>query len=188
MNIDTSFLPKPIEGHMQIQPSVIDMWKSVKNLTDFRTMMEIGFNVGHSSVIVLSMFPDVTITSFDIGRNERTLQGADLVSNKFPHRHSFRQIDSVTLREEFKEGLSAIGQQDLIFIDGGHTYDVALSDIMMAKELGIKNILVDDSNMEEVARAINSVDFLEKVMDFNYMYKKGKKKLNNVTSTLFKLK
>lgn len=188
MFIDTSFLPKPIEGHMQIQPEILDMWKAVKNLTNFQTMMEIGFNVGHSSTIVLTMFPDVSITSYDIGRDERTLLGAKLVEEKFPFRHRFFKYNTIDLREEFKTGEAAISKQDLIFIDGGHTFEVAQSDIMMAKELGIENILVDDTNMPDVQRAIESVDFLTKVIDFNYVYKKGKKKRNEVSSTLYKLK
>ena len=49
-------------------------------------------------------------------------------------------------------------------------------------------IIVDDSNMDEVSQAISDVNFLDKVIDFHYMYKKGKKKQNNVTATLFKLK
>jgi len=184
--IDTSFLPKPIEGHMQIQDNIISLWAQVKELTKFKNLIEIGFNVGHSSTIILSMFDDINITSFDINRDIRTQLGADKVKEKFGDRHQFRTYNTLDLRKDLNNKKVNLPKADLIFIDGGHTFDVALNDIMIAKENDIKYVLVDDSNMPDVANAIQSVSFLQKIKTFNYMYS-SKKKTNYVEAILFEL-
>jgi hypothetical protein len=184
--IDTSFLPKPIEGHMQVQDNVVLLWKQIKNLTKFKNLIEIGFNVGHSSTIILSMFDDVNITSFDINRNERTTQGADKVKEKFGQRHQFFAYNTLNLRQDLNNKKFSFLPADLIFIDGGHTFDVALNDIMIAKENNIRYVLVDDSNIPDVAKAIDSVSFLQKIKTFDYVYS-SKKKTNYVEATLFEI-
>jgi hypothetical protein len=184
--IDTNFLPKPIEGHMQIQENVIVLWNRVQELTNFKSVIEIGFNVGHSSTIILSLFDDVTITSFDISRNIRTKEGANLVKEKFKNRHSFFSYNTLDLRNDINKDIFKFPKADIIFIDGGHTFEVALNDIMIAKENFIKFILIDDTNMLEVKQAINSVSFLEEIESFNYTYSR-KNKINQVEAKLFKL-
>ena len=185
--IDTSFLPKAIEGHMQVQQNVVDMWLKIKDHTSFRSMIEIGFNVGHSSVIVLSLFDDVSVNSFDINRNERTQQGAEIVKEKFNNRHNFYSYNTLTLREDINNKNFALPNADLIFIDGGHSFEVALNNIMIAKENNISYVVVDDSNIDEVRSAINAVDFLTEIETWTYVYQKKKNKINPVTCTLFKL-
>ena len=185
--IDTSFLPKAIEGHMQVQQNVVDMWLKIKNHTSFCSMIEIGFNVGHSSVIVLSLFDDVSVNSFDINRTERTQQGADIVKEKFNDRHNFYSYNTLTLREDIKNKNFVLPNADLIFIDGGHSFEVALNDIMIAKENNISYVVVDDSNIDTVRSAINAVDFLTEIETWAYVYQKKKTKINPVTCTLFKL-
>jgi hypothetical protein len=184
--IDTSFLPKPIEGHMQLQEDIISLWTTVKDITNFKKLIEIGFNVGHSSTIILSLFDDVSINSFDINRNSRTQEGADLVKQKFVHRHNFFTYNTLDLRQDIINNKFKFPEADLIFIDGGHSYEVALNDIMIAKENNIRYILVDDSNMEEVSKAISSVLFLKEIKTFNYTYSK-KKKTNSIEARLFEL-
>ena len=93
-----------------------------------RDVLEVGFNGGHSSWIFLSSRPDVKVTSFDLGEHGYVQMTKSIVDGLAPGRHELILGDSRDTIPEFVE--NNVGRQfDLIYIDGGHDFDVAQADI-----------------------------------------------------------
>ena len=108
-------------------------------------ILEVGFNAGHSSYMFLSARPDITVVSFDLGVHAYVAKAKAFMDVKFPGRHTLVLGDS----RETIPSYSAEHQGaafDLIFIDGGHEYDVAIADLLncqaMAQPSGL--VVMDD--------------------------------------------
>ena len=115
------------------------------------TILEIGFNAGHSACMWLTRSPNVKLTSIDISTCESTNAGAKYVSETFGDRFNFICHDSRTVYEKIKDQ-----QFDLVIVDGGHSEEDCYSDLQLAKKLGAKYIVVDDvMRVEAVKNAVN---------------------------------
>lgn len=118
----------------------INLW----NLgAEAENIMEIGFNAGHSAVIMLTnKGKQKTITFYDINHHKYTQPCYEFVKSKFPH-IKFEAIwgDSlITLP-------LAHGQYDLIHLDGGHRLEHITNDIVNSLRL-LKaggTLIVDDT-------------------------------------------
>lgn len=147
-------------GHINITPEydakakyfvgLLQSHPNVKNIT------EIGFCLGHSSEVFLCARPDVKVVSFDMMYHWFNYAGKQYIDMKHPGRHQLVQGDSlreVPLFTKKNKGMIF----DLILIDGGHEYEVALEDIINMQYLaGPDTILImDDTDFEPVARAWN---------------------------------
>ena len=148
-------------GHMPVNESIIDFWKTIKAKTDFKNMMEIGFNAGHSSSIVLSLFEDVKIDSFDIGQFDITHSNGSIVKDKFKDRFSLSIIDSTQIKSS-----NVNNKYDLLFIDGGHDYEIVDRDINLFLESDIQYAIIDDLQNRGVKKS-----FEEHKSKFNVLYK-----------------
>ena len=87
---------------------------------------EVGFNAGHSAFNALLSNENVAVTSFDIGvHKERYLSASnDLLSAIFPRRLTLILGDSkVTIPNYLRDHPELVC--DVIFIDGGHDYEVS---------------------------------------------------------------
>ena len=107
--------------------------------------MEIGFNAGHSAELFLSSNKNINLVSFDIGTHEYVKYGKNFIDKTYPGRHTLiigNSLDTVPkyIKEENKKF-------DLIFIDGGHDYYVAKSDLFNCKELAHNKtiVILDDT-------------------------------------------
>jgi predicted O-methyltransferase YrrM len=105
---------------------------------------EIGFNAGHSCLLMLLANPNSSIVCFDICHHAYTLPCFEYLESQFPGRLTLICGDSsVTVPSFHGEGF------DLIHVDGNHTYDGAKSDIdnvlPMLKPGG--RIVLDDDDM-----------------------------------------
>ena len=109
-----------------------------------RRVVEIGFNAGFSTHAFLSAHPDVTVTSFDLGEHGYGARAKAQIDEGFPGRHTLIIGDSLTTVPEYADAHP--GETfDLVFIDGGHTYEVASADIRnMARLAGEDTVLVID--------------------------------------------
>jgi predicted O-methyltransferase YrrM len=110
-----------------------------------KVIAEIGFNAGYSSYAFLSASPDSLVYSFDLVAYDYSLLAKHHIDETFPDRHTLVKGNSLHTVPDFcwkNPGLKF----DLIFIDGGHTYDVAKADLLNMRALAGKDtvLVVDD--------------------------------------------
>ena len=108
---------------------------------------EVGFNFGHSSLLWLLASPRSRVRAFDIATNWYVLPAAEYLMARFPHRIDLTVGDSRTTLQRPPSDC------DLIFIDGGHDYDTALSDIMAFRRNNQAILILDDINQDPVNHA-----------------------------------
>jgi predicted O-methyltransferase YrrM len=144
---------------------------------------ETGFNMGHSALTFLNNTNESKVWSFDCNRHEYTMIGKEFIDNEYPDRLHLICGDSTKTLPTFAENNTDF-KFDLIFIDGGHSYKVAKSDMMNMKKLAhegtilvIDDILPDVTHGKGPSRALN--EFIENGDIINVEYydnyeKKGK--------------
>jgi len=109
------------------------------------SIMEIGFNGGHSALLFLSITPpDTKIVSFDLGEYAYVFAAKRYIDSVFPGRHTLVTGDSTTTIPNYEEQVAHRLKNketapplkfDLIFIDGGHQDDIPLKDILNSQRL-----------------------------------------------------
>ena len=100
-----------------------DFYARVAASPAVRTICEVGFNAGYSSVTFLLTHPTCRVVSFDIGEHAASFVAKSWIDREFPDRHQFVIGDS---------RISLVAWQDrcdLFFIDGGHEYSLVNSDM-----------------------------------------------------------
>ena len=117
--------------------------KNISNLVlnkNIKNVMEIGFNAGFSTLLMLISNPNIKITCFDLGEHKYTLPCYEKMKETFGDRVNIIIGDSTqTLQNE-----DSI--YDLIHIDGGHSTEVAESDIINSYRLSKQGtiLIMDD--------------------------------------------
>ena len=133
------------EGNSQEIPrQVKDLIELTKNSNI--SVMEIGFNAGHSAEIFLKNNPSLTLTSFDLGSHEYILTAKEYIDITYPNRHTLILGDSTkTVPKYINDNLEK--KFDIIFIDGGHDYNIAKSDLENCRNLANKDtiVIIDDT-------------------------------------------
>lgn len=110
------------------------------------SVMEIGFNAGHSAEIFLKNNPTLNLTSFDLGEHDYGVCAKEYIDMIYPNRHTLILGDSRdTIPKFIKEHPGR--NFDVIFIDGGHIYDIANADIVNCQGLAHKDtvVIIDDT-------------------------------------------
>jgi hypothetical protein len=95
---------------------------------DIERVAETGFNTGVSSRAFLSARPDVTVVSFDIGQHLSVRRAKAAIDRNCPGRHELVLGDSTETLPAYARTHPAT-RFDLVFIDGGHDYEVARADL-----------------------------------------------------------
>ena len=117
--------------------------KNISNLLlnkNIKNVMEIGFNSGFSSLLMLLTNPNINLTCFDLGDHRYTMPCYEKIKETFGDRINIIIGDStVTLQYINKV-------YDLIHIDGGHSAEVAYNDIINSYRLSKKGtiLIMDD--------------------------------------------
>ena len=91
---------------------------------------ETGFNCGHSSALFLEQDPRLHVVSFDKFKWEWSRPGSEAMGRKYGARSQQVPGDSLTAVPGHWLGPSTPPQCDLIHVDGGHTYVLALQDAL----------------------------------------------------------
>jgi len=109
-----------------------------------RRVAEIGFNVGFSSIAFLESGPDLRVVSFELDRRHAVEVAKEFVDERYTGRHELVIGNSLDTLPAYAD--TNTEPFDLVFVDGGHEYEVAVADILNAHRLGKPGglIVVDD--------------------------------------------
>jgi predicted O-methyltransferase YrrM len=118
--------------------------RNLARVTEATRIAEIGFNVGFSAIAFLESGPDVTMTSFELDRRHAVEMAKEFVDERYPGRHELVIGNSLQTVPAYAEGKA--GTFDVVFVDGGHEYEVAAADIHNAARLARPGgiLVVDD--------------------------------------------
>ena len=119
------------------------------------TICETGFNAGHSTLQWLTGSDHAKVYSFDIGSNYYIRPMADYLNRTFPGRLHLTIGNSLKTVPRFAASCRDV-KCDVIVVDGGHSYDVALGDQRNFRDLANveRNVLVvDDKDADGVKSA-----------------------------------
>ncbi len=130
------------EAHIPIFEEVLEMTKA-------RSVLEIGFNAGHSAVLWLSL-SEAELLSVDKGV-PWSEQASAVLTEQFPDRFTYLQCDSREILSELPDR-----NYDLLFIDGGHSYSMTINDLYLAFVLDIPYVLIDDVKDWRVKLALDA--------------------------------
>ena len=128
------------EGHCQCMPKQVS--ELISLTAEATTIMEIGFNAGHSAEVMMQNNSAAKLTSFDLGCHDYVATAKEYIDATFPGRHELILGDSVTTIPNYPDSLF-----DVIFIDGGHAYEVATADLHNCSRLAHKDtiVIMDDT-------------------------------------------
>ncbi len=96
--------------------------------SECKILGEVGFNVGMSSAVMLSVRPDTTVYSFDLFEKPYSLRQKRVIDSLYPGRHLILTGDS-TQTIPLLHKISPTPMFDFVFIDGGHEHPIPATDI-----------------------------------------------------------
>uniref|UniRef100_A0A7S0AWE8 Cephalosporin hydroxylase n=1 Tax=Pyrodinium bahamense TaxID=73915 RepID=A0A7S0AWE8_9DINO len=109
------------------------------------TLCETGFNAGHSALRFLAL-SEAHVYEFDLGEHPYAMPAEGFLTDSFPGRLNVTWGDSTRTLPSFHEAHPLV-KCSLMIVDGGHSYEVALSDLKsFAKMAADEHILaIDDT-------------------------------------------
>lgn len=154
--IDTYLLPiihncgEELEGNIfmlhhttQYTDTFLNKTKNISSLVlnkSIKKVMEIGFNSGFSTLLMLLTNPNVSVYCVDLGEHKYTMPCYQKLKETFGDRINILIGDSTNTLQYVDD------KYDLIHIDGGHSTHVANSDIINAYRLSREGtiLIMDD--------------------------------------------
>lgn len=118
----------PIEGFSRQVREQYLVLHYLARQTVTRNVCETGFNMGHSSFNYLTANNRIVVNSFDLGRHPYAYVMSEYLRNIFPSRFFIHFGNSTQTIPKFIRANPGF-RCDLMFVDGGHIYPVALSDL-----------------------------------------------------------
>lgn len=168
---DLTYMPKAHTGHLCPTKDVVDAWQEFYKISPFTNVLEFGFNTGWSSALLLTLFPDVKVTSIEILEIDASRKGASILADKFPSRHHIVWGDSAKIANDVIQGTKNLpdSNYNLAFIDGGHWPEIVQKDIELSIHLGIKNFVFDDGNNINIKAGIEKFKQLKLINTKSYI-------------------
>ena len=147
------------EGDCTTFPEQQEFLKALCVENDFQTILEVGFNRGHSAELFLA-YSNALVYSFDLGVHQVAQMGKRYLDHRFPNRLHLTLGDSRKTIPAFAAQKNI--KMDLIFIDGGHQEEEALADLRNCWALAHKKtlLIMDDvapKGFAGVSRAWNKI-------------------------------
>ena len=154
--IDTHLLPiientgELLEGNifmLHCTTNYTDVFSNkIKNISNvvlnknIKNIMEIGFNSGFSTLLMLMSNSTAHVSCFDLGKHLYTMPCYNKIKETFGDRINITIGDSTKTLQNVDE------KYDLIHIDGGHSMEVAKTDIINSYKLSKKGtiLIMDD--------------------------------------------
>ena len=172
---ETKFLTdgyKHAEGYVVATELTCSIFTEILELTEAKSVFEIGFNYGHSAFTWLSLNDELKLASIDIGRYKHTHINATKLEEKFGDRFKFTAQNSRHAKPSDLVGY------DLFWIDGDHSNHGLSADLNLGNAAESKYILIDDycngiknTNLG-VGRLITLVEHYLAKDDFPYTFVK----------------
>jgi len=144
-----------LEGHSRQVPAQTDLLAKYTSNPNVKNVFEIGFNAGHSCDTFLNSNDNISVVSCDLGYHNYVIHGKSYIDQKYSFRHQLIIGDSTLTIPKFIKNTSK--KFDIIFIDGGHEYEVAYSDLTNCKHLAHKDTIVimdDITNAADISYSI----------------------------------
>ena len=150
-------------GSYQINAQV-DRLRELVDKRRPKSIMEIGFNAGHSALLFLAITPPETkVVSFDLGEYAYVFAAKRYIDSVFPGRHTLVTGDSTITIPKYEEQVAHRMKNpdtapplrfDVIFIDGGHQNDIPLKDILNSQRLArdIRTVVIMDDVYRDTSR------------------------------------
>jgi len=135
-----------VEGYVTQEPTEVHSYIELAREDFVHTICETGFNAGQSALIWLLSNPTAKLYSFDLGQYGYTHAAAGFLQKKFPDRFTFVAGNSMETLPRFIVDHPEV-RCDLAIVDGGHTTDVATSDLVnfAAMASPVNRVVVDDT-------------------------------------------
>ena len=136
--LKNNILSPPSVGELEFES--LESIKAMCDKINPSNILELGFNRGMSAIMWLEG-SDAILHSIDIKHPDQVANSVEYISNTYLFRFTYTSLDHNQLDQyenEFKN------KYDLIFIDGGHSYDAILRDTKNALTFNPKYIAYDD--------------------------------------------
>ncbi len=155
----------PEGGSFQVPGEVARLRQLVENRKP-KSIMEIGFNTGHSALLFLAITPpEVKVVSFDLGEYAHVFVAKRFIDKRFPERHTLVTGDSTYTVPHYEEQVAHRMNSknpppltfDFIFIDGGHQADIPEKDILNSYRLvrDERNVVAIDDISRDPSRQMH---------------------------------
>lgn len=136
---------------------------------------EIGFNAGHSSLLLLvgNKSENINITIFDINTHSYVNECYKYICNMFPNvKFEFIEGDSTKTIPQWISKTKNYEIFDIIHVDGGHQKEIIENDFANSIKLLKKNgiIIIDDVQKEHINNLVNMyiyINVLEEISDLH---------------------
>ena len=156
--LENGFTYNDFEGYSgQIPDQVADLIHLTQP-PSVKTILEIGFNAGHSSDTFLSANPNASVVSFDLGAHTYVAKAKEYIDRKYPDRHTLILGDSTRTIPEYTTNNPG-KTFDAIFVDGGHEYPIAYADLSNCFALAHNDtiVMIDDTVYTETWQAGHTI-------------------------------
>jgi hypothetical protein len=148
---------EPLEGNIfykhlttnpgdQLEPAMLPKRRSLAMAAlMFQEVMEIGFNAGHSALLLLTANPQLRLTCIDLCQHKYTVPCYEYLKNRFGDRIDLIQSNSLLAFPLLASRRADFG---LYIIDGGHGLTTAEVDLYNVIQFGRKGSVIcfDDSD------------------------------------------